>query len=130
MATRPGTRLTNRVNTRRLAVAAEPRGLYSGLMCMNCISNAEAQVAQAALFAAVMKAPAHRLLAAAGLVEAPDPVRRDARSVAFLRALDLDPSEILGHQVVARADRWAAQPSTARVRSRRPIGSQSRLALQ
>lgn len=99
-------------------------------MCVNCISNAEAHLAQVALVAAVAKAPLHRLLADAGLVEAPDPVRRDARSVAFLRALDLDPSLVLGASVVARADRWAAQPSVATVRSRRPIGSQSRLALQ
>ena len=93
---------------------------------MNCISTAEVHVAQVALAAAVLKAPAHRLLAAAGIVDAPDPVRRDVRTVAFLRALDLDPAEALGASAVARADRWVPQPST-RARSFRHIASQIRL---
>ena len=85
--------------------------------------------AQVALVGAILQRPVHRLLANAGLVEAFDPVARDARTVAFLRGLDLEPSAILGADVVAAADRWVPQP-TVPARWRRPIGSQSRLATQ
>lgn len=81
-------------------------------MCANCLTSAEAVAAHAALAAALLRAPAHRFLAGLGLVEAPDPVRRDRRTVAFLRALDLDPVEILGAEVVAAAD-GASVPAPA-----------------
>lgn len=94
-------------------------------MCMNCVSNTEAVVAQAALVAAVFKDPVHRALANAGLVAPPDPVKREVRTVHFLEALDLDPVEVLGEAAVARARGW--RPQTAPARSRSPIGSHSLL---
>lgn len=100
-------------------------------MCVNCISSAEQLAADAALAFAVLRAPAHRALAAAGLVAPPDPVRRDARTVGFLRALDLEPVEVLGPDVVAQADAWVAPERQARGwRSLRPIGSQSLVSAQ
>jgi hypothetical protein len=99
-------------------------------MCVNCISNAEACVAQAALVFAVARDPVHKLLAELGLVAPPDPVKRDVRTVAFLRALDLDPVEVLGAEVVDRAARWTPQPRVEWARSRRPIGSHSLAAAQ
>jgi hypothetical protein len=98
-------------------------------MCANCISTAEMYAAQVALAGAILQRPVHRLLASAGLVEKFDPVARDARTVAFLRGLQLEPAAILGADAVAAADQWVPQ-STAPVRWRRPIGSQSRLATQ
>lgn len=107
-------------------------------MCANCLSQAEVVAGQLALTAAVLKQPAHRLLAALGLVAPPDPVARDVRTVAFLRGLDLDPVQILGADVVARADAWVPpvpSPATQDRRARAaasawPIGSQSLLATQ
>jgi hypothetical protein len=96
-------------------------------MCITCLSTAEAYAAQAALVVAVVKDPVRRVLAEAGLVAPADVVGRDARTVAFLRALDLDPVEVLGAEAVAAADRWVPQERTslvARLRSARPIGSQ------
>jgi hypothetical protein len=80
-------------------------------MCVNCLSNAEVAVANVAITAAFVKGPAHRLLADMGLVEAPDPVKRDVRTVSFLRRLELDPVEVLGRDAVDAADRWVpAEP--------------------
>ncbi len=98
---------------------------------MNCLSNAEAHVAQAVLIAAAAKSPVHRLLASVGLVQPPSLVARDARTVAFLRELDLDPVGVLGQKAVAEAGRWVPQASTATtLGSLLPIGSQSRLITQ
>ena len=100
-------------------------------MCVNCVSSSEQIAANAALAVAVLRGPVHRMLAAADLVAAPDPVRRDVRTVGFLRALDLDPAEVLGPEVVERAGRWVAPERQGRAwRWLRPIGSQSRLAPQ
>ena len=100
-------------------------------MCGGCISTVEQIAADVALAGAVLRAPAHRLLAAAGVLAPPDPVRRDARTVGFLRALDLEPSEILGAEVVERADAWPRPSRQARSwRWLRPIGSQSLIATQ
>lgn len=97
-------------------------------MCVNCVSNAEAALASAALAGSMVKLPLHRALARAGLVAQPDPVKRDVRTVAFLRSLELDPLEVLGAAVVARADAWAPQPFEPAYRSwALPIGSQSLL---
>lgn len=100
-------------------------------MCVNCVSSSEQIVAEAALAFAVLRAPVHQALAAAGIVAPPDPVRRDARTVGFLRALDLDPVAILGAGVVEKADAWAPPVRQSwGWRSLRPIGSQSLLAPQ
>ncbi len=98
-------------------------------MCVSCVSTAEAAVAQVGLVAAVLKAPVHRLLASAGVVAAPDPVRRDVRTVAFLRSLDLDPVEVLGADAVAAADAWVPAPYVPRGMAL-PIRSQSLLTAQ
>jgi hypothetical protein len=100
-------------------------------MCVSCVSTSEQVVAQAALAVAVLRGPLHRRLAAAGVVAPPDPVGRDARTVGFLRALDLDPVAVLGAQVVEQADAWVAPARQARAwRWLRPIGSQSLLSTQ
>jgi hypothetical protein len=95
------------------------------------MSTAEQVLASAALIGVAVKEPLHRLLAQTGLVPEPDLVLRDARTVTFLRALELDPVEVLGQEVVAAADAWTYEGSpAARFRARkrssaRPIGSQS-----
>lgn len=86
-----------------------------GHMCANCLTQAEVVAGHVALAAAVLKAPAHRFLADLGLVEPPDTVARDARTVAFLRGLELDPVEILGADVVTTADAWVAAGAGAGV---------------
>jgi hypothetical protein len=99
-------------------------------MCANCVSTSEVIVGQAALVYAIARQPVHRVLAELGLVAPPDPVKRDVRTIAFLRALDLDPVEILGEETVERAGRWQPQPRVEWARSRRPIGSHSLAAAQ
>jgi hypothetical protein len=103
------------------------------------MSNAEFAVANAALIAAALKSPAHRALASVGLASAPLAVARDARTVAFLRALELDPADSLGPAAVTAADDWVALGGYERLedarRARaascaRPIGSHRRLAPQ
>ncbi|GAC1603126.1 MAG: hypothetical protein NVS3B21_31540 [Acidimicrobiales bacterium] len=98
-------------------------------MCMNCVSRSEALVAQVGLVAALLRGPVHRSLADFGLVAPPDPIKRDVRTVQFLRALELDPVEILGPEVVAGAEQWVPQRAPA-LRWRLPIVSQRRLAPQ
>lgn len=98
-------------------------------MCANCVSHAEVVVGQAGLAFAVLREPVHNMLANAGLAAPLDPVKRDVRTVAFLRSLDLDPVEILGGDVVAAAERWVPLPYEPR-RWALPIGSQSLLAAQ
>ena len=98
-------------------------------MCMNCVSNTEVVVGQVALAAAVLKDPVHRMLASAGIVAPYDPVKRDVRTVGFLRSLDLDPVEVLGAETVRAADAWAPAAYEPR-RWALPIGSQSLLITQ
>jgi hypothetical protein len=76
-------------------------------MCASCVSSTEVIAGQAALAFAVLREPVHRLLADAGVVAPIDPVKRDVRTVAFLRSLDLDPVDILGAGTVAAADAWS-----------------------
>jgi hypothetical protein len=100
-------------------------------MCGQCLSNAEAVAAGLVLAVAALKDPVHARLADAGVVPPIDYVGRDARTVSFLRSLDLDPVEILGAEVVAAADRWVRpEPVYVGWRSFLPIGSQRRLAVQ
>jgi hypothetical protein len=103
----------------------------SAPMCVNCLSHAEVVAGNLGLAAAVLKAPIHRTLADLGVVTPFDEAGRDARTVAFLRRLDLDPVEILGRDVVTAADAWVATPQDRRARrsalaaaSALPIGSQ------
>lgn len=98
-------------------------------MCTNCVSTAEVVIGQVGLAFAVLREPVHNLLAEAGLVAPLDLVARDVRTIAFLMALDLDPVEVLGSDVVAAAERWVPLPYEPR-RWARPIGSQSLLAAQ
>jgi hypothetical protein len=109
-------------------------------MCVNCMSNTEATIAAVAITGALLKPAVHRALAGVGLAPDPDPVAHDVRTVAFLRALDLDPVDALGADAVAQAESWEPDPSwvpfsdraRARLRSAsaRPIGSQSLLSTQ
>ena len=89
----------------------------------------EVAIAQAGLAAAMLRAPVHRALASAGFVPPIDPVKRDVRTVSFLRSLDLDPAEVLGADTVAAADAWAPVPYEA-PRWALPIGSHSLLSTQ
>ncbi len=98
-------------------------------MCANCISRAEVVVGQAGLAYAILREPVHNVLANAGIVAPIDPVKRDVRTVAFLRSLDLDPVEILGADVVDAAARWVPVPFYPR-RWALPIDSQSLIAAQ
>lgn len=98
-------------------------------MCVSCVSTTEAALAQAGLVAAIVKAPVHRMLASAGVVRAPDFVRRDVRTVAFLRSLELDPVEVLGADAVAAADAWVPPPYVPRGVAL-PIRSHSLLTAQ
>lgn len=90
-------------------------------MCANCFNQAEVVAGHLLVAAAVARKPAHRVLADLGVVDPPDPVARDARTVAFLRQLDLDPVGILGAEAVEAADAWV--PAPRRERSLRPAFS-------
>ena len=103
------------------------------------MSNTEFAVANAALIAAALKGPVHRALASVGLATEPLAVARDARTVAFLRALELDPAGSLGAPAVTAADDWVALGGYERLEDERraraaswarPIGSHSLLAPQ
>ena len=116
-----------------------PRRRYSRVMCAQCMSNTEFAVANAAVIAAALKGPVHRALASVGLATEPLEIARDARTVAFLRSLDLDPAGALGAPSVIAADEWVALGGYERLEDERrarkaswarPIGSHSRLALQ
>jgi hypothetical protein len=98
-------------------------------MCANCLSSAEVAVGQVALVAAMLKDPVHRMLASAGVVAPTDPVKRDVRTVAFLRSLDLDPVDVLGAEAVAAADAWVPAPYVPRAAGL-AIRSQSLLTVQ
>lgn len=98
-------------------------------MCANCVSTAEVVAGQVGLAFAVFREPVHNLLAEAGLIAPIDLVARDVRTIAFLTALDLDPVEVLGSDVVAAAERWVPLPYAPRRWARR-IGSQSLLTAQ
>jgi len=80
-------------------------------MCANCLSTAEVVAGQIGLAVYAFKNPVHRALAAAGLANGPDPVGDDVRTIAFLRALSLDPVAILGPEAVDAAERWTATQS-------------------
>lgn len=99
-------------------------------MCANCLSNAEAAAAWVGVAAYVLKPKVHQTLANCGLAPEPDPVAVDVRTVAFLRALDLDPIEAIGPVAVAQADSWIPDTSWVPLRERlsaspRPIASQA-----
>lgn len=98
-------------------------------VCMSCVSTTEVVVGQVGLAAAVLRGPVHNLLANVGVVPPVDLVKRDVRTVAFLRSLDLDPVEVLGSDVVAAADAWVPVSYVPR-RWALPIGSQSLLTAQ
>jgi hypothetical protein len=101
-------------------------------MCVNCLSNAEAAVAWAGVASWAVTPRVHRMLARAGLAPHPDPVAHDVRTVAFLRALDLDPVAVLGADVVAQSASWVPDPSWTpwreRLASARPSASHARIA--
>jgi hypothetical protein len=103
-------------------------------MCVDCVTTGQSALTALAIFGYAVKPATHRLLARAGFAAAPDPVRDDVRTVAFLRSLDLDPVAALGADVVSAADARApvpvvrpAQPRRDR-RSWRPSHSQVRIA--
>jgi hypothetical protein len=86
-----------------------------------------------------LKGPVHRAMASVGLACAPLPVARDARTIEFLRALELDPVDVLGASTVAAADEWVALGGYDRLEDERraraaswarPIGSHRRFAAQ
>ena len=103
------------------------------------MSNAEFAVANAALIAAALKGPVHRAMASVGLATEPLAVAGDARTIAFLRALELDPVVSLGAPAVTAADDWVALGGYERLEDERraraaswarPIGSHRRFSAQ
>jgi hypothetical protein len=84
-------------------------------MCVSCVSNGEFVAMNAVLAAGAVAR-------GVGALRVTDPderrVARDMRTVAFLRALDLDPEEILGASVVAAADRRASSGTASPARPR------------
>lgn len=105
---------------------------------MNCVSTAEAVGAHVLLAGAVVAPHVHEALGRVGVVAAPSIVARDAHTLTFLRGLDLDPVEILGHSAVAAAEHFLAtdgygrraRSAAARRSSALAIGSHRRPALQ
>jgi hypothetical protein len=88
-------------------------------MCMNCVSNTQFVLGNAALLTYAVAHPVRAVLADVGLADPPPaPVERDVRTVSFLRGLDLDPVAVLGAEAVAAADAWRPVPAEAR-RARR-----------
>ncbi len=82
-------------------------------MCVNCFTNADFAVANGLVAAAAVTGQARHWLIRFDLVQ-PRRLERDMRTVAFLRGLDLDPSRILGAEVVDAADSGReAQPTGA-----------------
>lgn len=94
-------------------------------MCVNCLSNAEAAGAVAIAATYFLKPPVHRMLAKVDLAPDPDPVAHDVRTVAFLRALDLDPIDALGIDAVNAAAAWTPDitwvPFRDRLRRAAPV---------
>ena len=88
------------------------------------MSNAEAAGVAAITATYFLKPPLHKMLAKVDLAPDPDPVAHDVRTVAFLEALDLDPVEVLGADVVSEAAAWTPDttwvPFRDRLRSARP----------
>jgi hypothetical protein len=70
------------------------------------MSNAEAAGAATIAATYFLKPPVHKMLAKMDLAPDPDPVAHDVRTVAFLKALDLDPADALGPDAVAMAAAW------------------------
>jgi hypothetical protein len=87
-------------------------------MCMNCVSHADVVAGNvAALIGATSMAVR---LGEPAEVRAARRLAGEARTVAFLRRLDLDPVEILGADVVTHAaDRRAVAAAEELVRARR-----------
>jgi hypothetical protein len=83
-------------------------------MCANCFSTFDVVVSQGLAAAAVLKKPVQTRLAAAGWVAPIDVLGDNARTVSFLRSLDLDPVEILGADIVEAAQSWTPTPWTRR----------------
>ena len=72
-------------------------------MCANCLSNVDAVAASGLFAVAAGTGQARQWLTRMGF-RRPDPLAREARTVEFLRGLDLDPAEVLGAQVVEAVD--------------------------
>jgi hypothetical protein len=94
------------------------------------VSTAELVAGQCGLVFAIFKEPVHRVLADLGVVAPSDPIARDARTIAFLRRLELDPVEILGEAIVAGAEGHVPLGRQTGRRWFLPIGSQSLLTVQ
>lgn len=82
------------------------------------MSNAEAAGAAAIAATYFLKPPVHQLLAELDLAPDRDPVAHDVRTVAFLQALDLDPVDALGAEVVAAAAAWTPDTTWVPFRDR------------
>lgn len=96
---------------------------------MGCVTTFDSLAGSLGVVAAVAHRPVRTLLERAELVAPVDLVGRDARTVAFLRSLDLDPVEILGRDVVEAADAWVPSVYVPR-RWARPMPSHSLLTVQ
>ncbi len=80
-------------------------------MCANCFSKLDVVVGQVAGAAILLKRPTQDFLADLGVVAPYDELGELAHTVSFLRALDLDPVEILGADAVDVAATWTTAPA-------------------
>jgi hypothetical protein len=79
-------------------------------MCAQCVSKADVVVGTIGFAAFLFKGPCEDALVAMGLVPEPHPLAVGVRTVSFLRDLDLDPTDILGDDVVEAVDQVLAFP--------------------
>jgi hypothetical protein len=75
---------------------------------MACVTNVDFIAANASIVTSVASNGGRKLLETLGVPVGQSKAERDARVVAFLRSLELDPVPILGPQTVAAADQAAA----------------------
>jgi hypothetical protein len=93
-------------------------------MCLACVSNVDFIAANASIVSSVASNGGRKLLESMGVPLGRSQAERDARVVAFLRNLELDPAEILGPQTVADADAAAALEAARPRVSRRTAARQ------
>ena len=88
-------------------------------MCVSCLSNAEA-VAAGGVFAVAAGAGQARAWLSRFGIGRREPFAREARTVDFLRGLELDPVRVLGAEVVSAVE---AAGSTGPGSALQPVGA-------
>jgi hypothetical protein len=91
---------------------------------MACVTNVDFIAANASIVTSVASNGGRKLLESLGVPVGRSKAERDARVVAFLRNLELDPVPILGPQTTAAADQAAAVAAARPRPSRRAAARQ------